>query len=445
MPPIPSVWHWHSLVARHAKSLKAAFQKVTKAVDAQLTNTQAQPKLETILVRNTSKQPLHPLARIRQSQSRWYSSARSSVNGAVRHFTSSASGRGGAKFDRASFPKSRVGTYINHSSGRAPFASTLRPNLTGGTLGRTAGGYTLGSGRVGGARFFSHGPASQAQMVTNVSQAVRAFFISGQKAQFDGVSSRGEKRYKPVTALQKETGRKMRSLPLATPGSRLEFSINPTITALTPLNGIVGYSMSEQVQADHLNTDGLLDVLSVDFSRALKDLAAVLNDLKRLSALGDLPITYEGSSLRVHFPGCDADTVERLCDELNVGRGTVIQDTAFDAFAGTDIALLFPFAPSEEASEAESLFEEPLPSKHFTSEKLIRIEDMFTPSTPAYSTQSDTGLEDILEENEWVSSPSGYQSVRSGSDYGSNKHDPLEYQGFEGIYRFIEELDSVRR
>ena len=70
---------------------------------------------------------------------------------------------------------------------------------------------------------------------------------------------------------------------------------------------------------------------------------------------------------------------------------------------------------------------------------------MFTPSTPAYSTQSDTGLEDILEENEWVSSPSGYQSVRSGSDYGSNKHDPLEYQGFEGIYRFIEELDSVRR
>ena len=75
----------------------------------------------------------------------------------------------------------------------------------------------------------------------------------------------------------------MRSLPLATPGSRLEFSINPTITALTPLNGIVGYSMSEQVQADHLNTDGLLDVLSVDFSRALKDLAAVLNDLKRLS------------------------------------------------------------------------------------------------------------------------------------------------------------------
>ena len=443
MPPIPSVWHWHSLVARHAKELKAAFQKVSKALDAQLSG-QTQAKAETILVRNVPKQPIHPIARIRQSQSRWYSTARKSLNGTVRHFTSSATGRTGAKYDRASLPKSRVGSYISQSSGRAPFASTLRPNLTGGTLGRTAGGYTLGSGRIGGARYFSHGPASQAQVVQNASQAVRAFFVSGQKAQFDGVSPRGEKRYKAVTELQEETGRKMRSLPSATPGSRLEFAINPTVTALTPLHAVAGYSMSEHVQADHLNTEGLLDVLSVDFSRALKDLAAVLNDLNRLSALGDLPITYEGSSLRVHFPGCDADSVERLCDELNVSRGTVVQDLAFDSFAGTEIALLFPFAPSEEASACESLFEEP-PPKHFTNRKVISIEEMFTPSSPAYSTQSDTGVEDVVAENPWLSSPSGYESVRSGSDWGPNKHDPLEYQGFEGIYRFIEELDSVRR
>lgn len=443
MPPIPTVWHWHSLFARHAKELKAAFRKVSQAVDAQL-SAQPHAKLETAVVRNAARQPLHPIARIRQSQSRWYSTARKSFNGAVRHFTSSASGRTGAKYDRASFPKSRIGTYINQSSGRAPFASTLRPNLTGGTLGRTAGGYALGSGRIGGARYFSHGPASQAQVVQNVSQAVRAFFISGQKAQFDGVSPRCEKRYKSMTALQEETSRKMHSLPQATPGSRLEFTINPTITALTSINAVAGYGMSEQVQADHLNSEGLLDVLSVDFSRSLKDLAAVLNDLKRLSALGDLPITYEGSSLRVHFPGCDADSVERLCDELNVSRGTVIQDPAFDSFAGTEIALLFPFAPSEEVSECESLFEEPLP-KHMTNRKAISIEDMFTPSSPAYSTQSDTGLEDVIEENPWLSSPSGYESVRSVSDIGSNKHDPLEYQGFEGIYRFIEELDSVRR
>ena len=445
MPPIPSVWHWHSLIARHAKSLKAAVQRVTRAVDAQISSTQPQAQLETILVRNTPKQPLHPLARIRQSQSRWFSTTRKSIDAGVRQFTT-ASGRPGVKYDKASFPKSRVASYVTQSSGRAPFASTLRPNLTGGTLGRTAGGYTLGSGRTGGARYFSHGPAAQAQVVQNVSQAVRAFFISGQKAQFDGYSKCGEKRYRAVSTLQEETGRKMRSLPKATPGSRLEFNINPTITALTPLSAVVGYSMSEEVHADHLNTSGLMDILSVDFSRALKDLAAVLNDLKRLSALGDLPITYEGSTLRVHFAGCDADTVQRLCEELNVVRGTVIQDPAFDSFAGTEIALLFPFAPSNEVSEAdgESLFEVSPPG-YYTERRVISIGDMLTPSSPAYSTQSDSGAEDVLAENPWLSSPSGYESVRSGSDLSASKHDPLEYQGFEGIYRFIEELDSVRR
>ena len=436
----------HSLVARHAKSLREALHKVSKALDAQLKGQQPPAQqLEAVLARTAPKQPLHPVARIRQSQSRWYSTARKTFDGAARHFTTSSSGKEASRFSRASLPKSKIGTQVYQSSGRAPFASTLRPSLTGGTLGRTAGGYTLGSGRVGGARYFSHGPASQAQVVQNVSQAVRAFFISGQKAQFDGVSARGDKRYKPVTSLQEESGRKMRSLPLATPGSRLEFIINPTITALTSLNPITGYSMSEQVQADHLNTEGLLDVLSVDFSRALKDLAAVLNDLKRLSALGDLPITYEGSALRVHFPGCDADTVERLCDELSVSRGVVIQDPAFDSFAGTEIALLFPFAPSKEASECESLFEEP-PPKYTKGRRVISLEDMFTPSSPAYSTQSDSGLEDVVMENPWLSAaPSEYESVQSGSEYGPHQNDPLEYQGFEGIYRFIEELDSVRR
>ncbi|CAK4034599.1 Hypothetical predicted protein [Lecanosticta acicola] len=451
MPPLSHAWH--SLIAKHAKSLKAALSKGIKAVDAQLQQaTQPRAALQPVLVRNTPKQPLHPLARIRQSQSRWYSTARKSFDSTVRHFTSAATGKSGVKYDKASFPKSTAGSYVRSSSGRAPFASALRPNLTGGTLGRTAGGYS--SGGAGGARYFSHGPASQAQVVQNVSQAVRAFFISGQKAQFDGIDTNGEKRFKAVSNLQEETDRKVRSLPSATPGSRIEFAINPTITALTTLSSVAGFTVLESgTQQDHLNTDGLLNVLSVDFSRALKDLAAVLNNLKRLSALGDLPITYEGSHLRVHFPGCDADSVERLCDELNVQRGTVIQDEAFDAFAGTEIALLFPFAPGNESSQpaeesdCQDLFEQAkpvmAPQRH-----VISLDDMLSAAeSPAYSTQSDTGFEDVLmEESPWLpSSSSGYHSVHSASLSGSEKQTPLEYQGFEGIYRFIEELDSVRR
>lgn len=449
MPPFAT--RWHSLLARHAKSLKAAASKAICALDAQLAGRQRAPALE--FVRNTPKQPLHPLARIRQSQSRNYSTARKWLNSSVRQFSSATGSKPGVRFDRASFPRSTIGSLVRNSSGRAPFASTLRPNLTGGTLGRTAGGYASGAGN-GGKRFFSHGPAVQAQVVQNVSQSVRAFLISGQKAQYDGVDAHGNKRFKAVPALQEETGRKMRSLPKATPGSWIDFQINPSITALTPLSTVTGFAFSSSAdQADHLNTDGLLSLLSKDFSRALKDLAAVLNDLKRLSALGDLPITYEGQVLRVHFPGCDADTVERLCEELSVHRGRVVQDGAFDAFVGTEIALLFPLAPSN----GPSITEDSSPAELFETKKSIKpydpyvisLDDMITASdSPRYSMRSDTGFEDVLavdEENQWLPSPYMYQSVRTPSEQYSSDYSPLEYQGFEGIYRFIEELDSVKK
>ncbi|GAB7348679.1 hypothetical protein MBLNU459_g7040t2 [Dothideomycetes sp. NU459] len=475
MPPVAS--YLHSLLARHGKVWKAAWKEASKAIKDNLPR-QAQAELEPILARNPPRQALHPAARIRQNQSRWIStSTKRTFSAAVRHFTTTAEqSTSGLKYSRVSLPKSAVGNSVIRQSGRAPFASTLRPNLTGGTLGRTAGGYGLGGGRVGGARYFSHGPASQAQVVQNVSQAVRAFFVGGQKAQFDGVAARsGEKRYKAVTVLQDETGRKVRSLPKATPGSYIDFNVNPTITALTPLGAVAGYSFAtEEQDREHVNSDGLLDVLSIDFSRALKDLAAVLNDLKKVSALGDLPISYEGSSLRIHFPGCDAETVERLCDELNIQRGVVVQDEAFDAFAGTEIALLFPFCPSFANSEGGSECEYyDLPDKTHGQEK-VDWRTMLTPddsegegegegegdSFSMRSAAESSGEEDYVVEtplsDPWRSrdsTPSGYESLHYSSGESRRGRDsdhvtagsPLEYQGFEGIYRFIEQCDAARR
>jgi len=442
MPPLAG--YWHSLLARHASVIKAALKEATRVIEPKVAN-KVHPQLEPVLARNTPKHPLHPLARLRQRQTRSYSTKPTFVN-AVRHFTAGVLHEAApiVRVNRAALPKSNVGNAINRSSGRAPFASTLRPNLTGGALSRTAGGYTVGSGRVGGARYFSHGPAAQAQVVQNVSQAVRAFFVSGQKAQFHGVNPvTGEKRYKAVSTLQEETGRKMRDLPRATPGSHIAFSVNPTITALTPLSRVAGYSSDEP---SNLNTEGLLDVLSVDFSRSLKELAMVLNDLKRVSQLGDLPITYQDSCLRIHFPGCDAETLERLCDELNIQRGIVVQDEDFDAFTGTEMALLFPFAPSSAPSEASDLFDA-APAKQ-TAE--IDWRNMLSPSDKSVrSTVSELELGLEEDDNPWASdsdhsSVSGYESLRYQSS-GSAKHDPLEYQGFEGIYKFIEQCDAARR
>jgi len=311
---------------------------------------------------------------------------------------------------------------------RAPFASSLRPNLTGGAFPRTAGGYSLGGSRAGGARYFSHTPAAPAQVVNNVSAAVRAFWLSGQKAQFDGMTPTGEKRYRSVTTLQDNAGKKMRSVSRNAPGSYIDFTVNPTVTALSPLGAMFPYGSPMETSAPNLNTEGFLDVLSVDFSRALKDLAATMNDLKRLSTLGDLPITLEQKSiLRIRFPGCDADTVERLCDEVGVQRGIIYQDEDFDESVGANVALIFPFAPSSE----------------------------HTLSSPGGSLRSQNGHDfeevDEIVENPWMD---GYESMDDASEHESDYFTkPSEhqissssgYEGLEGIYRFIEECDNVRR
>ena len=315
----------------------------------------------------------------------------------------------------------------------------------------------MGAGRVGGARYFSHTPAAPAQVVSNVSQAVRAFWLSGQKAQFDGMNPHGEKRYKPVTALQEEAGRKMRNSHPLSPGSYLDFKVTPTITAIGPLSSIPHARSGKQAQ-DSLNCEGLLDVLSVDFARALKDLAAIMNDLKRLATLGDLPISLPNSAtLRVRFPGCDADSVECLCQELGIRRGLVYQDIDFDEHNGTEMALLFPFASSRTPSEV-TFSPKVQPTKLQKGEQVEWAEMISARHSPHYSTRSITSHDfeeiDDVEVNPWARSPSGYSSLHASDEgdvagyFQSQPHSvpqPSEYEGLEGVYKFLEECDRARR
>lgn len=363
--------------------------------------------------------------------------------------------------DAGACKTSRFASNISRLTSRAPFASTLRPNLTGGTLGRTAGGYAVGAGRFGGARYFSHGPAAPAQVIQNVSQGVRAFFLSGQKVRFDGIDPRtGEKRYKAVSALQDQAGRQMTAIPQNAPGSHIDFQLSPTITAFGALSAM---NKKSGATVDTLNSDGLMDLLSADFTRALKDFASVLNDLKRLSTLGDLPIhLHDRSTIRVRFPGCDAETVERLCDEAGVQRGRIVQDEDFELRTGADLALLFPFAPSVAASsDTDYYFEKASKHKHQFSEDLD-WHGMITPESP-FSPQSgldpgnDISFEDkeLFGSNPWTSPQSGYSSINVSelgdhaffpdtSSTGVPKSTP-EYEGVEGIYRFLAECDHARR
>ncbi|KAI9781039.1 MAG: hypothetical protein M1816_002582 [Peltula sp. TS41687] len=464
----------HLLVPMAMRVWRHVSKKASTLIRSKLSSLQAgKSELQPLYVRNTSRQPIHPAAYRRQSHRRWFAT-QSSINASLRQFTSSA--QPGVKHQRASFPKSTIGAAVGRLTTRAPFASTLRPNLTGGALPRAAGGYSLGGGGRGvggGARHFSHTPAAPAEVVRHVSAAVRGFWLAGQRAQFDGIDPRtGEKRFKTVTVLQDQAGRRMRSTPRASPGSYVDFHLGPTITAL----GVLGMRADEStgaLAAQTLNHEGFLTGLAVDFARAVKDLGAVLHDLQRLAVLGDLPLSMpERSLIRVQFPGCDLKTVECLCDEVGVRRGVVRQDEDFDEACAytTDLALLFPFAPSvaDLGSDSDSGSD----SVGSVTERKVRPDEIDwqhmmssgqTRASICFSRCSATG-HGLEVTNQRLSTPSGYGSMHSGSQYDdavaaadmffeppppppreTRTQSAPDYEGLEGIYRFLELCDNSRR
>ena len=457
-------------LARYAAEKTGRFIRDKVPQAAKPLESDAQPAYARV----SQRQPTSRLGQIRQAQGRLYSTK---INAAdtIRHYSSHSGPK--TRPTRASYPSSRTASAVNRSTGRAPFASTLRPNLTGGTLARHAGGYGLGGGRAGGARHFSHSPAAPAQVVTNVSQAVRAFWLSGQKARFDGSNPRtGEKRFRAVSNLQEDARYTMNMSSKTAPGSYIDFKVSPTITAVGPLASVPrSPSTAEcdyEVQQDTLNNITMMSNLSIDFARALKDLAAIMNDLKHLAVLGDLPISlHDSTTLRVRFPGCDVDTVESLCRELNIKRGLVGQDEDFDIRNGTEIALLFPFAPSKTASEAGMDICD-RPTKRIKKER-VEWHEMLSPPQRASAGFSATSqspdafemIDEAMGQNPWISSPSGYSSLHESelleddnpakyffqpqdtSVRGRQSEHPTAgkgYEGLEGIYRFIEECDRAR-
>jgi len=349
---------------------------------------------------------------------------------------SSESGASTGRFARSAGSSSNTSRRVGQWSGRAPFASALRPNLTGGALPRSSGGYSLGGN---GARYFSRTPAAPAQVVQNVSQAMRAFLLSGQKLRYDGVNARGQKQYRAVSALEDKAMNRLGAMAQTTPGSFIDFQLSPTVTALSPLaaaiasaSGASGFQ-SIDASAANLNTDGFLDLLSGDFARTLKDLKVVLTDLQRLSALGDLPIALEKKDLlRVRFPGMDAEAVERLCADIGLQRGIVGQDPDFDESAGVDVALRFPFAPDSNAT---------LTSPGGSARSLDSHKDIEMSSSLDDDSFIRAAFASEVADNPWLQ-PEEYSSLSSSSKGLSQASE--DYDGLEGIHRFLAECDRAQ-
>lgn len=233
---------------------------------------------------------------------------------------------------------------------------------------------------------------------------------------------------------------KLAAFPMTAPGSYIDFHLSPTVTALSPLAAaITGASSISGFKAEAvaaagvtLNTDGFLDVLSADFGRALKDLTAVYADLRRLSVLGDLPIMMEKKDgLRVRFPGVDADTLERLCEDIGIQRGVISQDPEFDNASGVPVALKFPFAPDGDKTVTS-------PGGSLRSQTGHEYDELSSLDDDSFVREA---FETEMAENPWISDPEGYESM---SPVSSGEHASDDFEGLEGIYRFLEECDRAQ-
>ena len=293
---------------------------------------------------------------------------------------------------------------------------------------------------------------------------IRAFFVGGGKARFDGVDPlTGEKRFRCVTSTEDEVLNVFeKHLSSDARGTTLEFQLSPAITALSP-------STSQT-----LGSVDLLDALSVDFARALKDLSLTLSDLRRLSDLGDLPLelitTSKGPTLSVRFVGCDGDTVARLCEELGVYRGIVREDERWDHEKDVEMALLFPFAPTSQSGG--EYFEHQATIDTEVAPEQVEWQAMMSPSvgihtpgstasyehihaptmTPAYDSASQSGYESMRASELADGDPYMHYHAQShrhqmtskasaGPNHRSQSHN---FEGLEGIYRFLRECDDAR-
>lgn len=342
---------------------------------------------------------------------------------------------------------------------------------------RTAGGYSLG-GTARGVRHFSHTGGAQAQVIQNVSAGFRAFCIGGGKARFDGFDQKtGAKRFKAVSEAEDHALRKIQKSTSAwTKGTNLEFRLSPTITAMS---ASFPTSTDPSFEGQTLGTEGVLDILSGDFARALKDLSTILADLKRLAAFGGLPISLTtchttGPTLSVRFAGCDADTVNRLCDEVGVNRGVVREDEGWNCDRDVEMALLFPFASTESVHSSDSESELFTKNTHVhddfareqmdwrnmisPSGRLCQHSDRDSTSYDQVDTPASTETPRYSHDRSTPWSASGYQSLResdfalddpyyqhNSSSQRSRTHDAGDIQGLESIYRFLSECDAARR
>jgi len=297
-------------VSMPLRFLREAFQKGVSQIRNKLESTLPRQatqssKLQPAYAHAHHSPSSHPLQQRIKVARRWYTTAYKTIlHNAAINPNPSAQNAG-----------NHVVGAMSKMTKTTPFATTLRPRLTGGAFPRTASGYSLGNGGAAGARFFSHGPASPGEVITQVAQAMRAMAMGGKNAadEYRNYRNGGKVSVRAQLAsrlAQDETA----------PGAYVDFHMAPTFTCLSRLS------------KNSISNPGFMAALDEDFTEIVNDVATVWSELQKLATLGDLPVSLakdKEDTIRVYFAGCDREIVERLCNEVGVSRGVVGEEDRF--------------------------------------------------------------------------------------------------------------------
>jgi hypothetical protein len=118
-------------------------------------------------------------------------------------------------------------------------------------------------------------------------------------------------------------------------------------------------------------TEEVVSTIEQDLNRYVEHIKAVVRDIKNVSDLGELPVSIENGSVRIHFPNCDTEKVHRLISDVDVTRGVVSDEGSFTS----DIAVAGTFS-----SDGDSSFTQISGSSSDLYVESLNSEDIPTPS-----------------------------------------------------------------
>lgn len=113
--------------------------------------------------------------------------------------------------------------------------------------------------------------------------------------------------------------------PSGFPLTQLVAAFSQYLPNLPNIGSFVDFSFKPRISVPKATelTENVVEQLTADLDRFADELKQMSSDIRRLASLGELPVSLDNGSLRVHFANCDFDRLKTLMADEGVHSGTV--------------------------------------------------------------------------------------------------------------------------